>query len=81
MYFILIEHQQNYDIIKHVNKDSVHMIYFDHQKYPVCNKLKGDGYSLLCKDLATFAINHGYHIVRNGFCIVGGLTANRFSCS
>ena len=31
-----------------MNEDCVHMIYFDPQKYPVCNKFKGDGYSLLC---------------------------------
>ena len=58
--FIWTEHQQNYGIIKHVNKDCVHNIYFDPQKYPVCNKFKGKGYSLLCKDSATSAINHGY---------------------
>ena len=79
--FILIEHQQNYDIIKHVNKDCVHTIYFDPQKYPVCNKFKGEGYSLLCKDLATSAINPDYQIVKNGFYNVGALTTNRFSCS
>ena len=44
--FILTEHQQKYDIIKHVNKDCVHNIYPDPKKYPVCNKFKGDGYSL-----------------------------------
>ena len=62
--FKLTEHRQNYDIIKHVNEDCVHSIYFDPQKYPACNKFKGDGYSLLCKALATSAINHGYQIVR-----------------
>ena len=67
---ILIEHQHDYDIIKHVNKDCV-----------TYNKFKGDGYSLLWKDLATSAINHGYQIIKNGFYIVGSLTANRFSCS
>ena len=79
--FILTEHQQNYDIIKHVNEDCVHTIYFDPQKYPVCNKFKGDGYTLLCKDLATSAINYGYQIVNNTFYNVGGLTDNRFSCN
>ena len=79
--FILTEHMENYDIIKHVNEDCVHTIYFDPQKYPVRNKFKGEGYSLLCKDLATSSINHGYQIVRNGFYVVGGSTANRFSCS
>ena len=70
--FILTEHWQNYDIIKHVNKDCVHTIYFDPQKYSVCNEFKGDGYSLLCKDLATSAINHGYQIINNGFYNFGG---------
>ena len=74
-------HPQNYDIIKHVNKDCVHTIYFDPQKYPICNKFKGDDYSLLCKDLATSAINHGNQIVKNGFYIVSSLTANRISSS
>ena len=62
-------------------KDCVRTIYFDPQKYPVCNKLKGEGYPLLCIDLATSAINHGYQIVKNSFYVVGGLIANRFSCS
>ena len=39
------------------------------------------GYSLLCRDLVTSAINHGYQIVKNGFYVVSGLTANRISCS
>ena len=64
-----------------MNEDCVHTIYFDPQKCPVCNKFKGEGYSLLCKDLVTSAINHSYQIVKNGFYVVGGLTANRFSCS
>ena len=64
-----------------MNKDCVHTIYFDPQKYSVCNKLNGEGYSLLYRDLATSAINHDYQIVKNGFYIVGVLTANRFSCS
>ena len=42
--YILTECWQNYDIIKHVNEDSVHMTYFDPQKYPVSNKFKGEGY-------------------------------------
>ena len=79
--FISIEHQQNCDIIKHVNEDCVHTIHFDPQKYPVCNKFKGEGYSLPCKDLATSAVNHGYQIVKHSLYIVGGLSANRFSCS
>ena len=79
--FILTDHWQNYDIIKHVNEDCVHTICFDPQKYPVCNKYKREGYSLSCKDLATYTIDHGYQIVKNNFYVVGGLTANRFSCS
>ena len=72
--FVLTEHRQIYDIIKHVNKDCVHTIYFDPQKYPVYNKFKGDNYSLLCKDLATSAINRGYQIVKNAFYIIDGVT-------
>ena len=79
--FILTEHQYNYDIIKHANKDCVHNIYFDPKKYPVCNKFKGDIHSLRSKDLATSTINYGYKIEKNGFYNVGGLTANRFSHS
>ena len=56
-------------------------INFDPQKYPVYNKFNGDGYSCLCKDLATSAINHGYQIGKNGFYFVYGVTANMFSCS
>ena len=61
-----------------MNKDYVHTIYFDPQKHPVCNKFKGEGYSLLSKDLISSAINHGYQIVKNDLYIVGDLTANRF---
>ena len=46
------------------------------QKYPVCNKFKGEGYSLLRNDLAISTINHGYQIVKNGFYVVGSLTAS-----
>ena len=79
--FILTDHIEKYDIIKHINEDCLHTIYFDPQKYPVTDKFQGEGYSLLCKDLATSSINHGYQIARNVFYVVGGLTANRFSCS
>ena len=79
--FILTEPWQNYDIIKHVNEDCVHTINFDPRKYPVCNKFNGESYSLLCKDLATSAINQEYQIVRNGFYVVGGLNTNKFSGS
>ena len=61
-----------------MNEDCVHTIYFDLQKYRVCNRFNGEDYSLLCKDLATFAINQGYQIVRNGFYVVGGLSAKNF---
>ena len=76
--FILSDHQQKYDIIKHVNKDCVHTIYFNPKVY---NKFKGDSYTLLCKDVAPSAINHGYQIVKNGFYDVGALAANRFPCN
>ena len=64
-------------MIKHVNEDCVHTIYFDPQKYLVCNKFNGECSSFLCKDLATSATNHGYQIVRNGFYIISGLITNR----
>ena len=38
--FTLTKHQQNYDLIKHMNEDSVHTIYFDPQKYLFRNKLR-----------------------------------------
>ena len=79
--FILTQHHEGFDIIKHVNQDCLHRIYFDPQKYNVNNQFEGEGYDLLRKDLATSAINQGYQIVKNGFYLVGGLTANRFSCS
>ena len=60
---ILTEHKHNYVIIKDFKEDCVHTLYFDPRKYPVCNKFKGEGHSLLCKDLAISAINHGYQIV------------------
>ena len=54
--FILSEHHENYNIIEHVNQDCLHRIYFDPRKYHVTNKFEGEGYDLLCKDLATSAI-------------------------
>ena len=79
--FMLTEYQQDYDIIKYMNEGCVQTIFIDPQKYPVCTKFNGEGYSLLCKELATSAINQGYQMARNGFYVVGGLTANRFQCS
>ena len=49
--------------------------------YIVSNQFQGNGDDLLCKDLVTSAINQGYQIVKNGFYLVGCLTAKRFSCS
>ena len=66
-------------------KDCVQTIYCDPRKYPVCNKFKGEDYSLLCNDLATSAINHGYQIVKNGFMLlavlplIGFLVADSFN--
>ena len=39
--FILTQHYEGYDFIKHVNQDCLHMIYFDPQKYPVSTYCKG----------------------------------------
>ena len=36
--FILTQHYEGYDIIKHVNQDCLHRVYFDPQKYPVSNQ-------------------------------------------
>ena len=79
--FILAEHCLDYDMIKHVIEDCVYTIYFDPQKYLVCNQYNGGCYSLLCKDFITSVINQSYQIVRNGFYVGNGLTTNRFLCS
>ena len=79
--FILTQHYEGYDINKHVNQDCLHRVYFDPQECPVSNQFQGNRYDLLCKDLATSAIKQVYQIVKNGLYSVGGLTANRFSCS
>ena len=42
---------------------------------------EGEGYSLLCNDIATAAIKSGYHIIRNGYYTIRGSTAQRFSCN
>ena len=75
------QHHKGYDIIKHVNLDCLHRIYFDPQNYPASNQFQGNGYDLLCKDLATSAINQGYQIVKKSFYSIDSLTTNRFSCS
>ena len=81
--FILTQHYEGYDIIKHVNQDCLHRyrVYFDPQKYPISHQFQGNGYDLFCNDLATSAIKQGYQIVKNGFYFVGSLTGNRLSCS
>ena len=79
--FVLAEYWQDYDIINHMNEDCVQTIYFHPPKYIVLKICNWEGDSLLYKDLVTSAINEVYQIVRNGFSIVGGLTAKRFSCS
>ena len=70
--FILSEHHENYNIIKHVNQDCLHRIYFDPQKYHVTNQFQGEIYDLLCKDLATSAIKQGYQIVKMVFILLRG---------
>ena len=79
--FILTQYYEGQDIIKVTNKDCLHRVYFDPQKYPISNQFQGNGYDLLYKDLATSAIKQGYQIVQKGFYPVGGLTTNRFSCN
>ena len=37
--FILTQHHEGYDIIKHVNQDCLRWVYFDPQKYSVSNQL------------------------------------------
>ena len=49
--FILTQHYKGCDIIKHVNQDCSHRVYFDPQKYPVSILFQGNGYDLLYKDL------------------------------
>ena len=70
MEFMLAEHYKDYNIIKHICADCVHTIYFDPLNYLVLNQYHGDGYSLLCKEFATSAINQGYQIVRNSFMLL-----------
>ena len=70
--FILTQHYEGYDIIKYVNQDCLHRVYFDPQKYPVCNQFQGNGYDLLCKDLAASAIKQGYQIVKMVFILLRG---------
>ena len=54
--FILTQHHEGYDVIKHANQYCLHRVYFNPQKYPITNQFQGDVYDLLCKDLATSAI-------------------------
>ena len=79
--FLLNQHHECYDITKHVNQDYLYMVYFNPQKCPISNQFQGDRHDLLCKDLTTSAIKQGYQIVKNDSYSLGGLTANRFSCS
>ena len=74
--FILTQHHEDYDIIKHINEDCLHMLYFDPQKYPVAKQFQGNENGLLCNDLVASAIKQGYQIVKNDFYLVGGLTVN-----
>ena len=39
----------------------------------------GDGYSLLCNDIAITAIKDGCHIIRNGYYTIRSATAQGFS--
>ena len=55
--FILWDYHQDYYIIKHINQDCLFTIYYDPQKYLVSNRFQVDVFSLLCKNLATSAIN------------------------
>ena len=75
---ILTQHYKGYDIIKHINQDCLHRVYFDPKNTLYFKGMKND---LLCKDLATSAIIQIYQIVKNVFYSVSSLTANRFSCS
>ena len=41
--------------------------FFCTSKYSGKDGYDGDGYSLLCNNIATTAIKHGCHIIRNGY--------------
>ena len=79
--YILSQKCKDYNIIKHINEDISYFIYFDPSKYLVKDGYDGDGYALLCNDIATTAIKEGFHIIRNGYYNIRGSTAQRFSCN
>ena len=64
---ILSQKCKDYNIIKHINEEISYIIYFYPSKYPVKDGYDGDGYTLLCNNIATTAIKDGYHIIRNGY--------------
>ena len=74
---ILSQKYKDYNIIKHINEE---IFYFDPSKYSVKDLYDGDGYSLLCNNITTTAIKDGYHIIRNGYYSIRGLTAQRIAC-
>ena len=67
--------------MKHINEDISYVIYFDPSKYSVKDGYDGDWYSLLCNNIATTAIQDGYHIIKNEYYSICSSTAQRCSCN
>ena len=78
---ILSQKCKNYNIIKHINEEILHIIYFDPAKYSAKDEYNRYGYSLLCSDIATTAIKDGSHIIKNEYYTIHGSSAKRFSCN
>ena len=75
---ILSQKCKDYNIIKYINEEISYIICFDPSKYSVKDAYDGDGYSILCNNIATIAIKDGCHIIRNGYYAICGSTAQRF---
>ena len=62
----------DYSIIKHINEEISYIIYFTSSKYSVKDGYDGDGYSLLCNNIATTALKNGYCLIINGYYPICG---------
>ena len=72
---ILAQKCKDYDIIKNINEEKSYIIYFHPSKHSVKDGYDGDRCSLLCNNIATKALNNGYHIIRNVYYTICSSTA------
>ena len=77
--------KSNWDLMMFVGhpcyRNSVHVVNFCSNDYPIYGGFDGDGYKRLAADLCRESISNGFNLIRNGKYSYGKRNGRKFSCS